>query len=83
MVIMLRRGAPMVPRISVALGALAVGALANFGLRIFHVGDVSIVLLTWHFGGLALLSIVAGRLGDRVMSWRSARARSSCAAEPA
>ena len=70
MVVMLRRGAPLAPRVSVALGALAVAALGNFGLRIFHIGDVSIMVLVWHFGGLALISVLAGRIGRHVLNWR-------------
>jgi hypothetical protein len=70
MVVMLRRGAPLAPRISVALGALAVAALGNFGLRIYHIGDVSIMVLVWHFGALALISVLAARIGRHVLSWR-------------
>ena len=70
MVVMLRRGAPLAPRISVALGALAVAALGNCGLRIYHIGDVSIMVLVWHFGGLALISVLAGRIGRHVLNWR-------------
>jgi Negative regulator of sigma F len=68
MVVMLRRGAPLAPRVSVTLGALA--ALGNFGLRIFHIGDVSIMVLVWHLGGLALISVLAGRIGRHVLNWR-------------
>jgi hypothetical protein len=39
MVAMLRRGAPLYPRASLVLGALAVAALGNFGMRLFHLGD--------------------------------------------
>jgi hypothetical protein len=70
MVVMLRRGAPLAPRVSVALGALAVAAIGNFGLRIFHIGDVSVMVLVWHFGGLALISVLAGRIGRHVLNWR-------------
>ena len=70
MVVMLRRGAPLAPRISVALGALAVAALGNCGLRIYHIGDVSIMVLVWHFGGLAMISVLAGRIGRHVLNWR-------------
>jgi hypothetical protein len=71
MVAMLRRGAPLLPRLSVALGALAVAALVNFGLRVFHAGDVSIMVLAWHFGGVALLSLVAGHFGRAVLNWHA------------
>jgi hypothetical protein len=70
MVVMLRRGAPLAPRVSVALGALAVAALGTFGLRIFHIGDVSVMVLVWHFGGLALISVLGGRIGCHVLNWR-------------
>ena len=70
MVVMLRRGAPLAPRTSIALGALAVAALGNFGLRIFHIGDVSVMVLVWHFGALALISVLAGRIGRHVLNWR-------------
>src|SRR5262249_57224969 len=39
MVLMLRRGAPLLPRVSIALGALAVAAVANLGLRLVHARD--------------------------------------------
>jgi hypothetical protein len=70
MVVMLRRGAPLASCASVALGALAVAALGNFGLRIFHIGDVSVMVLVWHFGGLALISVLAGRIGRYILNWR-------------
>jgi len=72
MVIMLRRGAPLLPRISIALGALAVAALANLGLRLFHVGDASVMVLFWHLGGAAVLAGLAALAGRRVLYWRHA-----------
>lgn len=72
MVIMLRRGAPLYPRSTVMLGALAVAALGNLGLRIFHVGDVTIMMLVWHLGAVALLLAAASFFGPRVLNWRHA-----------
>jgi len=69
-VVMLRRGAPLAPRVSVAFAALAVAALGNFGLRLFHIGDVSVMVLVWHFGGLALISVLGARIGCHVLNWR-------------
>jgi hypothetical protein len=72
MVVMLRRGAPLLPRVSIALGALAVAALANLGLRLFHVGDASVMVLFWHLGGAAVLAGLAGVAGRQVLYWRHA-----------
>jgi hypothetical protein len=74
MVFMLRKGAPLFPRVTIALGALAVAALGNFGLRLFHVGDASIMVLFWHFGGVALLAVLAAGVGRQVFHWGHAGA---------
>jgi hypothetical protein len=71
MLLMLRRGAPLVPAVSLALGVLATGAIANFGLRIFHAGDLSIQILVWHAGGAVVVSLIASLAGPRVLPWRS------------
>jgi hypothetical protein len=70
MVIMLRRGAPLLPRATLALGALAVAALGNFGLRLFHLGDASIMVLFWHFGSVGVLSVIAAAIGRYILRWR-------------
>ena len=71
MVVMLRRGAPLSPRLTLVLGTLAIAAVVNFGLRLFHVGDVSIMILVWHFGLVVLLSAAACLAGPRVLPWRN------------
>jgi hypothetical protein len=70
MVLMLRKGAPLFPRLTLALGGLAVAALANFGLQFFHLRDVSIMVLVWHVGSVAVLSALAGAFGRRILAWR-------------
>ena len=75
MFVMLRRGAPLVPRVTLALGTLAAAALVNLGLRVFHFGDISIMVLVWHFGGIVLVSLGASQLGPRVLIGRSSIAR--------
>ncbi len=71
-VIMLQRGAPIYPRATLALAALAVAALGNFGLRLYHVGDASIMVLFWHFGSVIVLSLIAGWIGQFVLRWKTA-----------
>jgi uncharacterized YccA/Bax inhibitor family protein len=53
-----------------ALGGLAVAALANFGLRLFHLGGASIVVLFRHSGSLAVLAALAAFIGRQVLYWR-------------
>jgi hypothetical protein len=74
MVVMLRRGAPLYPRVTLALGALAVAAVSNLGMQMFHFRDASVMLLVWHVGGVATFSLLGGLLGARVLRWRHAKA---------
>jgi hypothetical protein len=70
MLVMLRRGAPLFPRSTIALGALAAAALGNLGLRLFHEGDVTVVMLLWQLVALAGLTALAGLMGPRLLAWR-------------
>jgi hypothetical protein len=71
-VAMLRKGAPLRPRLTLTLAALAVASVANFGMQFAHVGDASIMVLAWHLGAAAALSALGGWLGERVLGWRHA-----------
>ena len=72
-VVMLRKGASLHPRVTLGLAALAVASVANFGLQFAHAREASIMVLAWHLGAAAVLSALGGCLGDRVLSWRPAR----------
>jgi hypothetical protein len=76
MVVMLRRGAPLYPRLTLALGALAVAAIGNFGMQFFHFRDAGIMMLFWHLGNVAVLSALAGWVGQYVLGWAHATAAS-------
>lgn len=67
--LMLRRGAPLVPHASLALGAIAVGAVTNFAMRLFHYGDATIMVLVWHFGVATVFALVASLLGGQILKW--------------
>jgi len=71
MVTMLRRGAPLFPRATLAMAGLAVGALAQAGMQVYHVGDISLMVLIWHLGSVAALAAIAGSIGRRVLRWPS------------
>jgi hypothetical protein len=69
--IMLRRGAPLTPKLTAALAGLAAAGLANVGVRIVHPEDVSIMLLVWHVGAVMVLSAIAGAGGQYFFNWAS------------
>jgi hypothetical protein len=73
MLLMLRRGAPLAPRLTLLLGALATAAVVAFGLRFFHIGDASIMVLVWHMGLAAALTAAAGICGPRLLGWPTLR----------
>lgn len=77
LVLMLRRGAPMAPRLTLTLAAVATAGLADATMGVIHTGDASLTILTWHVLTVFALSGVIGMLGDSVLSWRRMLAASS------
>jgi len=71
MAIMLRRGAPLTPHITSALGGLAAAGLGNFGLRLFHSQDASPMVLVWQVGTVFILTAMAAWAGRYLFNWRS------------
>ena len=67
--LMLRRGAPLMPRLTAALGGLAAAGIGNFGLRLFHPQDASIMVLVWQMGTVFALTALAGWAGRRLLNW--------------
>src|SRR5262245_58721563 len=63
MAVMLRRGAPLTPFLTAALGGLAAAGIGNVGVRLVHPEDVTVMLLVWHVGSVVALSILAGSTG--------------------
>lgn len=69
MVLMLRKGAPLWPQTSAALGGLAAAGLGSFGLRLFHHQDASLMVLVWQTGTVFLLTILCGWAGRLFLNW--------------
>lgn len=69
MVYLLRRGAPLYPYLSAFLGGLAAAGLGNFGLRLFHPQDASLMVLVWQLGSVMLLTVAFGLAGPKLLSW--------------
>lgn len=76
LVLMLRHGAPLAPRITVALAGLSAAALANVAACLVRVHDSSMTVLLWHGTTLLLLCVTAGVLGTSVLKWTSSVAPS-------
>jgi hypothetical protein len=71
MAVMLRRGAPLTPHMTTALGGLAAAGLGNFGLRLFHPQDASLMVLVWQMGTVFILTAMAAWAGHYLLNWRS------------
>jgi hypothetical protein len=71
MAVMLRRGAPLTPRLSALLGGLAAAGLGNLGVCVTHHAYGNVLVLVWHVGIVAALTMMAGSAGPRLLNWQS------------
>jgi hypothetical protein len=71
MAVMLRRGAPLTPRLSALLGGLAAAGLGDLGVCVTHHAYGNVLVLVWHLSIVAALTVIAGSAGRHVLSWRS------------
>ncbi|MBM9595971.1 NrsF family protein [Roseitranquillus sediminis] len=67
LVVMLRRGLPVRPRLSLALAALAASAIGAVGLRVFHSQDAAMMVLVWQTGSVAVLTFSGWLLGRTIL----------------
>lgn len=69
--VMLRRGAPLTPHLTAAVGGLAAAGLGDFGLRFCHAEDASLMVLVWQIGTVFVLTMAAGLAGRWVLGWKT------------
>lgn len=69
MAMMMRRGAPVRPHATAALGVLAAAGLGNLGACVFHPHSSSLIVLVWHCGLVLGLTLAAGLVGRALMPW--------------
>jgi hypothetical protein len=69
---MLRRGVPLSPRLSAALGGLAAAGFGNLGVCLFHPHSSNLIVLFWHCGTVLVLAALAGTMGARLLRWPAA-----------
>jgi hypothetical protein len=66
---MLRRGAPVSPRVTAGLAALAVAGLGNLGACLFHPHSSNLIVLVWHCGVVAAIAGGAALMGRTLLPW--------------
>ena len=57
-VLAVRRGSRLYTPYAVLWGSLAAAALANVGLRLFHMEDAALMVMVWQFGSVLLFTAI-------------------------
>jgi hypothetical protein len=70
--LMLRRGAPLAPRLTMVLTVLAAAALANVVACVSEPHPSSIAVLVWHGSTVLALLWLAGGIARSVLTWKPA-----------
>ncbi len=71
--LMLRRGAPMSPRLTGALAALAAAGIGNIGICFFRAHHSSFSVPVWHVGTVFVLTALGAFVGSTVLRWSPRR----------
>jgi hypothetical protein len=72
LVAMIRRGAPVTPRLTIALAVLAAAAVGNAAMCVVHRDGSSLMILVWHCGTTLVLAAAAGLAGPQILRWPDA-----------
>jgi hypothetical protein len=67
---MLRRGAPLAPRTTAALGALGVASLASLGMCVAQPHERDMVVLVWHGTTIGVVTVLAAIAGRSILNWK-------------
>ena len=68
--VMLRRGAPLQPRPTAALGALSVASLASLGMCVALPHERDVIVLVWHGATIVGVSALAALAGRSILNWK-------------
>jgi hypothetical protein len=69
MALMLRRGAPMTPRLTGVLGGIAALSIANIEACLTRPHAFTSIVLVWHGATSAVLILLLAKVGQRVWRW--------------
>lgn len=67
--LMVKRGAPIAPFVTIGLAALASTALAAAALRLSFRQDAAVSVCIWQFGSVVLLTGIASLFGRALLHW--------------
>jgi hypothetical protein len=67
--LMVKRGAPITPFVTIGLAALASTALAAAALRLSFRQDAAVSVCIWQFGSVVLLTGIASLFGRALLHW--------------
>jgi len=70
-VAMLRRGAPLTPRLSSVLAGVAALSIANLEACLSRPHAFNVTILLWHGVTTALILAAMAPVGDRVLAWKT------------
>lgn len=73
LMLMLRRGAPLRPRLTAVIAALAVGVLANVAACLAQPHSADMRTLIWHVGAVAALAVLCFAGARFMLPWASRR----------
>ena len=68
--VMLRRGAPLAPRATTALGALAMASLASAAMCLAQPHERDVIVLVWHGATITAMSVLAAITGRSILNWQ-------------
>ena len=69
MLLMVRHAGVVRPGATAMLAALAAAAVSAAGVSLFHGGENSLMLLLWHVGAVAVVSLSSLAMGKRLFAW--------------
>lgn len=71
LVLMIRRGAPLMPKTAMTLGGVAAAGIGSLGERLLHPADAGLTALVWEMSCVVLLVFAAWLVSKRLFNWSS------------
>jgi hypothetical protein len=69
MLLLVRHASVVRPASTALLAVLSVAALSSSGVSLFHEGETMLMVLLWHAGAVAVLSLLSLAFSRRLFGW--------------